>query len=165
MINTDGSHPAVATARQGLGNALIGEFHGALTRGDFTAAATWLNEARTSGFTGNEFKAAEVELSAAREKTAQHTVVGEKTLVRTEYVPPKFPAATRNRGISGWVEVEFTVLTDGSTGNIVVTNSSPRKTFDTAATTAVSQWRYKPVMHEDQAIEQRVAVRIRFADQ
>jgi TonB family protein len=46
-----------------------------------------------------------------------------------------------------------------------VTNSSPRKTFDAAATTAVSQWRYKPVMREDQAIEQRVAVRIRFADQ
>jgi TonB family protein len=165
MINTDGSHPAVATARQSLGNAFLGEFRGALTRGDFTAADTWLNETRTSGFTGNELKAADVELAAAREKAAQHSVVGEKTLVRTEYVPPKFPAATRNRGISGWVELEFTLLADGSTGNIAVTNSSPRKTFDAAAITAVSQWRYKPVMRDSQAIEQRVAVRIRFADQ
>jgi protein TonB len=61
--------------------------------------------------------------------------------------------------------MEFTVLTDGSTGNIVVTNSSPRKTFDAAAINAVSQWRYKPVKRGGIAVEQRIAVRIRFADQ
>jgi TonB family protein len=166
MINTDGSHPAVASARQSLGNALIGEFRGALARGDLSAADTWLNEARGIGFTGDDLRTADAELSAAREKAAQRTaVVGEKTLERTEYVPPKFPAATRNRGISGWVELEFTVLTDGSTGDIVVTNSSPRKTFDASAITAVGQWRYRPVMRDGKPVEQRIAVRIRFADQ
>jgi TonB family protein len=165
MINTDGNHPAVATARQSLGNALLGEFRGALTRGDFTAADTWLNEARSVGFTGDVLKTAEGDLVAAREKAATRNVVGEKTLQRTEYVPPKFPAATRNRGISGWVELEFTVLADGSTSDIVVTNSTPRKTFDASAVTAVSQWRYKPVMRDGKVVEPRIAVRIRFADQ
>jgi TonB family protein len=165
MINTDGSHPAVATARQSLGNAFLGEFHGALTRGDLAAADTWLNETRTTGYAGNDLKAAEGDLAVAREKAAHTAVVGEKTLERIEYVAPKFPAATRNRSISGWVEVEFTVLTDGSTGNVSVTNSSPRKTFDAAAIAAVSQWRYKPVKRGGIAVEQRVAVRIRFADQ
>ena len=67
--------------------------------------------------------------------------------------------------MSGWVELEFTVLTDGSTGDIVVTNSSPRKTFDSAATAAVSEWRYKPVMRDGKPVEQRAAVRIRFSDE
>jgi TonB family protein len=165
MINTDGGHPTVATARQTLANAFLGEFRGALARGDFTAADTWLEEARTTGFTGNEIKAAEGDLAAAREKAQRSAVIGEKSLERIEYVAPKFPAATRNRGVAGWVELEFTVLADGSTGNVVVTNSSPRKTFDSAAVTAVEQWRYKPVMRGGQTVEQRVAVRIRFADQ
>ena len=117
---------AVASARQSLGNALLGEFRGALSRNDLTAANTWLNEARGVGFTGDVLKTAEGDLFAAREKAASRNVVGEKTLQRTEYVPPKFPAATRNRGVSGWVELEFTVLADGSTGDIVVTNSTPR---------------------------------------
>ena len=165
MINTDGGHPAVATARQSLGNAYFGELRGALSRGDFNAADTWLNEARTIGFGASEIKAAEVDVAAAREKAAQRTVVGERTLERTEYVPPKFPAATRNRGVSGWVELEFTVMPDGSTGDIVVTNSNPRRTFDSSAVTAVSQWRYKPVIRDGKPTEQRIAVRIRFADQ
>jgi TonB family protein len=166
MINTDASHPAVASARQSLGNALLGEFRGALTRGDLAAAGTWLNEARSIGFAGDDLKIADGDFSTASTKAAALTnVVGERTLERLEYVAPKFPAATRNRGVTGWVELEFTVQADGSTGNVVVTNSSPRKTFDDAAITAVSQWRYKPVMRDGKIVEPRVAVRIRFADQ
>jgi TonB family protein len=164
LINTDAGNPAVATARQGLGSAYLAEVRGALSRADFNAAETWLNEARIIGFTGDELKAAEGDLAAAREKTAQRTVVGgDKAPERLEYVAPKIPASTRNRGIAGWVELEFTVRTDGSTSDIVVTNASPRKTFDASATTAVSQWRYKPVMSGGKPVEQRVSVRIRYA--
>jgi TonB family protein len=164
LINTDAGSPAVATARQGLGTAYLAEVRGALSRADLNAADTWLNEARIIGFTGSDLKAAEGELAAAREKAAQRTVVGgDKAPERIEYVAPKIPASTRNRGIAGWVELEFTVLTDGSTSDIVVTNASPRKIFDGSATTAVSQWRYKPVMNGGKAVEQRVSVRIRYA--
>jgi hypothetical protein len=48
---------------------------------------------------------------------------------------------------------------------VVITNSSPRKVFDNAAASAVAQWRYKPVMREGKAVEQRAAVRIRFAEE
>jgi outer membrane biosynthesis protein TonB len=41
--------------------------------------------------------------------------VGANKPPRTHYEPPKFPAATRNRNIDGWVELEFTVLPDGTT--------------------------------------------------
>lgn len=169
MINTDAGHPAVASARQTLANALLGEFRTALARGDLNAAGTWLNEARGTGFTGEDIKTAESSLVAAREKAAQGSnVVGANALERIEYVAPKFPNTARNRGMtptSGFVELEFTVMPDGSTGNVVVTNANPRRIFDSAAIAAVSEWRYKPVMRDGKAVEQRVAVRIRFSDQ
>jgi protein TonB len=63
------------------------------------------------------------------------------------------------------VELEFTVRTDGSTADIVVTNSHPRGLFDSSATRAVGQWRYKPVMLNGKPVDQRAAVRIRFSDE
>ena len=103
---------------------------------------------------------------AAREAIEKRSsVVGANSLARLHYVPPKFPASTRGRSMSGWVELEFTVLTDGKTGDVVVTNSSPRKTFDKAAVDAVEQWRYEPVVRRGKVVEQRAAVRIRFTEE
>jgi TonB family protein len=165
MINTDAGNPAVATARQSLAGGFINEMRGAVAREDFTAADSWLNEARTIGFNGEPLNAASAELAAAREKAAQRSApVGANSLQRIEYVAPTFPSATRNRGMSGWVELEFTVRADGSTSDVIVTNANPRRTFDNAAMTAVRQWRYKPVMSKDgKPIDQRASVRIRFA--
>lgn len=166
LIETDSGNPVVTTARANLGNAFLRELRGSLAREDLAAADAWLTEARTIGISGSEIETAERDLVTAREAAAQRSsVVGANSLQRIEYVAPKLPAATRNRGISGWVEVEFTVRTDGSTGDIVVTNSNPRRTFDSAATSAISEWRYKPVMRDGKAVEQRVAVRIRFSDE
>jgi TonB family protein len=166
LIETDATGPAVVSARQGLGGAYVNELRGALARDQLDAAGTWLEEARTIGYAGAELDSLDKQLGEARQKAAQrHAVVGANSLQRLEYVAPKFPAATRNRGMSGWVELQFTVRADGSTADIVVTNSSPRRTFDNAAMTAVGQWRYKPVLRDGKAIEQRAAVRIRFADE
>jgi TonB family protein len=166
LIDADAGNAAVATARQALGAAYVREMHAALGRGDLAGADAMMQEAHTISFTSGELNAAETELSAARARIAQKdSVVGANSLARIEYVAPKFPAATRNRNLSGWVELEFTVRTDGSTGDIVVTNSSPRKTFDAAAINAVGQWRYKPVMREGKAVDQRASIRIRFTDE
>src|SRR5690606_28176003 len=130
------------------------------------AADAWLEEARLISHASAELEALEKQLAVAREEAAQRAaLVGANSLQRVEYVAPKFPAATRNRGMSGWVELEFTVRADGSTDDVVVTNSSPRRTFDNAAITAVRQWRYKPVIRDGQPVEQRAAVRIRFTDE
>jgi TonB family protein len=167
LINTDGSSPAVASARQSLGNAYINEVRGAVARNDLAAAETWLNEARAIGFSGEALTTAIADVAAGREKVVQRSApVGENLPVRIEYVAPKFPSSVRNRGVTGWVELEFTVLEDGSTADVVVTNSSPRRTFDNAAMTAIGQWRYKPVVARDgKIVQQRVAVRIRFSDE
>ncbi|HEV8445142.1 MAG TPA: energy transducer TonB [Steroidobacteraceae bacterium] len=166
LMDADAGSAAVTTARQGLGVAYLRELRAALGRGDLAAADAWRQEAHTITFSSAELNAAETELANAHASAAQRdSVVGANSLARTEYVAPKFPAATRNRNMSGWVELEFTVRSDGSTGDIVVTNSSPRRTFDAAAVTAVEQWRYKPVMHDGRAVDQRASIRIRFSDE
>lgn len=166
LINTDSANPAVATARKALGQAYLRELRGALTRGDVGAADAWLLEAHTISYSSADLSGAEGDLTTLRDRLSMaSTPVGANSLARVEYVAPKFPAATRNRQLSGWVELEFTVRTDGSTGDIVVTNSYPRNTFDSAAVRAVGQWRYKPVMLNGKAVDQRAAVRIRFSDE
>jgi protein TonB len=166
LITTDATSPVVASARQGLGTAYLSEARDALAREDVAGADNWLNEAHTIGFNPPELGELEKQLSEARTRGASkdEPVVGANTLQRLEYVAPKYPVLSRMSRGSGWVEVEFTVRPDGSTGDVVVTNSSPRRTFDNAATQAVAQWRYKPVMRDGKPVEQRAAVRIRFSE-
>ena len=166
LIKTEPQNAAVARARQSLGQAYVREARAAIQRGDIAGADGWLDEAHTISFTGAELNAVTGELSAAREEVERRSsVVGANSLARVHYVPPKFPASTRGRSMSGWVELEFTVRPDGKTGDVVVTNSSPRRTFDNAAVTAVEQWRYEPVVRSGKVVEQRAAVRIRFTEE
>jgi TonB family protein len=166
MINTDASSAPVISARQSLAAAYLTEARNALTRNDLPSADGWLAEAHTIGYSGDDLATLEKQLGDARTVLPQRSpVVGANSLQRLYYAPPKFPAAARNRGMSGWVEMEFTVRADGSTGDIVVTNSSPRRTFDNAAMLAVAEWRYKPMVRDGKPVEQRAAVRIRFSDE
>ncbi len=89
--------------------------------------------------------------------------VAVSTLVRTRYVAPKYPRSAQRRGISGWVELFFTVTTDGTVKDVVVHASEPRDLFDNAATRAVEKWEFEPVRDNGAAIEQRAAVRMMFA--
>lgn len=164
LINLDAGNPAVASARRSLGQAYLKELRAALGRDDIAAADSWVLEAQTISFSSADLNAAQSELEAAREKAAARArVVGANSLARVYYVAPKFPASTRGRDVDGWVELEFTVRTDGTTGDIVVTNSNPRKVFDAVAVNAVSQWRYQPVIRDGKPVDQRAAIRIRFA--
>jgi len=166
LINLDAGNAAVAGARQGLGQAYLRELRAALARGDIAAADAWVIEAQTISWTSADLNSAQSELEAARQRATQRaSVVGANSLARERYVAPKFPAVTRGRNVDGWVELEFTVRTDGSTSDIVVTNSSPRRTFDSVAINAVEQWRYKPVMRDGKAVDQRASVRLRFTNE
>ncbi len=166
LIAIDSGNPVVATARQNLGNAYVREIRSALQRNDLRSADAWVLEARTISFSNSELASAEGEIAAARERLAQQdSVVGAGSLERLTYVAPKYPVTIRDRRIPGWVELEFTVRADGTTGDIVVTNSSPRRTFDSSAINAIAQWRYKPVVRNGQAVDQRAAVRIRYAEE
>ena len=80
-------------------------------------------------------------------------------------VSPVYPDAARKRGIEGWVELAFTVQTNGSVDQVEVRNASPAEVFDDAATRAVRQWRFEPVERNGERVEQRAMVRLKFSQQ
>ena len=89
--------------------------------------------------------------------------VAASSLKRTKYVAPKYPRGAQRRGLSGWVDVLFTVDIDGSVTDITVRGSDPGDMFVTSATKAVEDWRFEPVIEDGVAIQKRAAVRMMFA--
>lgn len=59
-------------------------------------------------------------------------------------VAPIYPSRAQARGIEGWVLVEFTVTTAGTTKDPVVVEAEPAGYFEEAARQAVLKFRYKP---------------------
>lgn len=80
----------------------------------------------------------------------------------TTYVPPQFPGTAVQRGIEGWVDVEFTVAADGTTRDITAADASHERLFRPEAIAAVTQWRFEPRVFMDRPIDQRVHTRVRF---
>jgi TonB family protein len=77
-------------------------------------------------------------------------------------VAPEFPQRASERNITGWVDVEFTVGTDGKTRNIVVTDASHETMFRREAMAAVEKWQFEPRVFMGRPIEQTSYTRIRF---
>jgi protein TonB len=83
-------------------------------------------------------------------------------LKRTKTVAPVFPEAAKNRGVSGWVEVGFTVSQNGSVENVRVLNAEPKDVFDFAATQAVEQWRFEPPIRDGKPTSQPTKIKLSF---
>jgi protein TonB len=67
------------------------------------------------------------------------------------------------RGIEGWVEVEFTISKTGTVKNPVVMNSHPSSIFDRSALKAIRKWKYNPKIEDGEAVERSgVKVRLKF---
>jgi protein TonB len=64
--------------------------------------------------------------------------------------------------VSGSVDLEFTLATDGKVTDIQVQSAEPRGIFEQAAIDALSQSRYEPVQRDGVAVAQRVRIRLRF---
>lgn len=96
-----------------------------------------------------------------REELARPVAVS--SLTRTKYVAPKYPRGAERRSVSGWVDVVFTVATDGTVTYVEVIGSQPGDTFVTSATKAVERWRFEPVVEDGVVVEKRAAVRMMFA--
>lgn len=77
-------------------------------------------------------------------------------------VRPVYPVAAVRRKQNGWVEVSFTVGTDGSVSDVNVVRSQPRGVFDREASRAVSQWRFEPALENGKPVAKKLTRRIEF---
>jgi protein TonB len=76
-------------------------------------------------------------------------------------VNPQYPIRATERGIEGWVEVEFTISAAGTVKNPVVIAARPGTIFNRAALRAIRKWKYNPKIEDGVAVE-RPGVKVRL---
>lgn len=71
-------------------------------------------------------------------------------------VEPVYPDRAAQRGIEGYVIMEFTVLASGEVDeeSIQVIQAEPSSIFNRAATRAVSKWKYRPKIENGKPVPQ-----------
>ena len=82
-------------------------------------------------------------------------------LVQQVMVPPTYPSRALDRGIEGYVDVQFEVTAMGSTQQVFVLRSEPEGVFDKSAIRAVKRWKYLP--DETRMNSETLQERIRFS--
>jgi protein TonB len=79
-------------------------------------------------------------------------------------VNPQYPLRASERGIEGWVTVEFTISKLGTVKDPRVLKSHPSSIFDRAALKAIKKWKYNPKIEDGEPMERPgVTVRLKFA--
>ena len=162
---TTPNRPEVEELSRALATRLTERSKQAMAAKAYDRSSQLLTAAREIGGRYDEaaIAQAERELSAAREQNAAQTsVVSAASLKRTKTVNPVYPESARKRGTEGWVELAFTVTPAGTVADVEVRNSSPEAVFDDAATRAIRQWRFEPIVRDGEKISQRAMVRLRF---
>jgi TonB family protein len=76
---------------------------------------------------------------------------------------PEYPRKAELAKIEGWVELDFTVAESGEVKDVAVHATSAPGVFESAAISALSQWRYKPIVRDGKPVAQRARIRMRFA--
>jgi TonB family protein len=113
------------------------------------------------GFAGGATAQADGDSGASESGATGYVPIS--TLKRTNYAAPRYPRSAQRRNITGWVDVSFTVNRGGNVVEVGILDSSPGDVFDSAATEAVSQWRFEPSIENGTAVEKLVAVRLTFS--
>jgi TonB family protein len=160
----DPNKAGLGAAMQDLGSRLAAKARRALSLEQYDAARSWLDEAGAIGFASAETISLHHDLDSAvarQQFLANFVAAGDLTLVKS--VQPIYPEKANVAKIQGWVELDFTVAENGQVKDIAVHATSPPGVFEAAATRALSQWRYKPVLRDAQPKAQRARIRIRFA--
>jgi TonB family protein len=97
--------------------------------------------------------------SEARDRNSVAAIV----LQRLYSPDPEFPERARELDLTGFVDLEFTVLSDGSVTKVTVLKAQPVGVFENAAVAAVSHWRYRPIDRDGAPVSQHARLRLNFA--
>ena len=130
---------------------------------DPEAAGIWIDEAESLiGATDEGVRKARAALTEQLIAMEAAKPIPASALKISTYVAPDYPPRASERNVQGWVDVEFTVGTDGKTRNVVVTDASHEQMFRREATEAVQKWQFEPRVFMGRPIEQTSFTRIRF---
>jgi TonB family protein len=164
LRDLDGSAAATVEASQLLAEKLLVKSRAGLAADDLESAKRWLRAADSAAGRSIEGTSIAADIAAREEKKKRDKdVIGVAALKRLKFVEPVYPAKAIENKIAGWVDLEFTLLKDGSVSNIQILDAQPGGVFDDAARKSVTKWRFAPVERDGGAVEQRVRMRLRFS--
>ena len=156
-------HALAKSARTSLSLEFLSRAAQSIESLDPEAAGIWIDEAEALlGATDDGVRKARSALTEQLIAMEAAKPVPASALKISQYVAPTFPQRATDRNLEGWVDIEFTVGTDGKTRNIVVTDASHETMFRREATEAVEKWQFEPRIFMGRAIEQTSFTRIRF---
>jgi protein TonB len=92
---------------------------------------------------------------------AANTQTSEAVLVKAEQA--RYPTSALRAGLSGWVQVAFTITKDGRTKGVHVIDAQPRHVFDRAAMEAIDRYRFKPAMRDGNPVESESQQKVVFS--
>ena len=160
-LNVD--HELSKRARSTLSQEFLSRAAQAIEALDPEAAGIWIDEAESLiGATDDGVRKARAALTEQLIAMEAAKPIPASALKILTYVAPDYPPRANERKLQGWVDVEFTVGTDGKTRNIVVTDASHEQMFRREATEAVQKWQFEPRVFMGRPIEQTSFTRIRF---
>jgi TonB family protein len=158
--------PAALTAAAAAASANAGMAGGATLSGSVSAALPVAPAASGSapGSAGGASTVAPASSSAGAEPTGSGpSLVPLREFTRVSTTEPIYPPAARSAGTEGWVRLEFTVTERGQVRDIVVVGAEPRGAFESAATSALRRWRFRPpVAASGQPVALRTSVVLQF---
>jgi TonB family protein len=165
LVQADPTHPSTQLAKQAFAARSLDEARGAVRRQEYSVAKRWLGEAKEAGADDTSLGYVDRDISTAQNggKGGGSDFVTATSLQLIHYAKPEFPANASVRGLDGWVDVQFTVKSDGTTRDISVIGAQPVGVFEAATIEAVRKWKYRPVMRNGQPVDQRAQQRVRFA--
>lgn len=77
-------------------------------------------------------------------------------------VNPTYPTQALRSRTEGWVELSFTITTDGDVEGVQVIDSEPRRVFDREAERALSQWKFSPRLEGGKPVAAKARQRLSF---
>ena len=168
LLTARGANPNDAEAQRllvELKDRLIAAGRQSLSQQDFDGASRALAAAVEIGVRGSEESLAAARSDLEKQQADaefRKNVISAGSLQRTRTVAAVYPDGPRRRGVTGWVDLQFTVTVTGAVEDITIVGAEPAEVFDAAAMTAVKSWKFAPIVRSGGAVPQRAATRLRF---
>jgi TonB family protein len=160
----DAQYVGLPALTDDLGSRLVAKGQANVNAQQYDAARDWLDHAAAIGYVSPQADAVRHDLDAAlthRAFMANVITASQLTLVKS--VQPSYPPKAEKTGVEGWVELDFTVTETGTVQDVAVDAAKPPGVFEAAATAALLQWRFKPLVRDAKTVATRARIRIRFA--
>ncbi len=160
----DAQYVGLPALTDDLGARLVAKSQASVNAQQFDAARDWLEHAAAIGYASPQADAVRHDLDAAlARRTFMANVVTANELTLLKSVQPQYPPKAEKSGVEGWVEIDFTVTDTGTVQDVTVGAAKPPGVFEAAATAALLQWRFKPLVRDAKPVATRARIRIRFA--